>query len=162
MRTPPAPSEDATRVHRLPVASSTTMRAEVRRLMGRHRATMLLVIAIHGVAVLAGLVGPQVLGALVEQLGNGQVDALGWMIGGFAVAVVVQTVATRASRLRASILGESVLADLREDFFVALSTCRRARSSGPGRATWSPARPPTSTGSPGQCATRSRRLRSRW
>jgi ABC-type multidrug transport system fused ATPase/permease subunit len=116
MRTPPAPSEDATRVHRLPVASAATMRAEVRLLLGRHRATMLAVIAIHGVAVLAGLVGPQVLGTLVEQLSDGQVDALGWLIGGFGVAVVVQTVATRASRLRASILGESVLADLREDF----------------------------------------------
>jgi ABC-type multidrug transport system fused ATPase/permease subunit len=126
MRTPPAPSEDATRVHRLPVASGATMRAEVRMLMGRHRATMGLVIAIHGVAVVAGLVGPQVLGVLVERLGEGAAGPLGWLIGGFALAVLVQTVATRSSRLRASILGEAVLADLREDFL------RRAVDLPPG------------------------------
>ncbi len=126
MRTPPAPSEDATRVHRLPVASRPTMRAEVRMLLRRHRRTVLLVVAIHGIAVLAGLVGPQVLGSLVEQLGVGEVTSLGWLIGGFAVAVAVQTLATRASRLRASILGEAVLADLREDFL------RRAVDLPPG------------------------------
>jgi ABC-type multidrug transport system fused ATPase/permease subunit len=102
------------------------MRAEVRMLLRRHRRTVLLVVAIHGVAVLAGLVGPQVLGSLVEQLGVGEVTSLGWLIGGFAVAVAVQTLATRASRLRASILGEAVLADLREDFL------RRAVDLPPG------------------------------
>jgi ABC-type multidrug transport system fused ATPase/permease subunit len=102
------------------------MRAEVRMLLRRHRRTVLLVVAIHGIAVLAGLVGPQVLGSLVEQLGVGEVTSLGWLIGGFAVAVAVQTLATRASRLRASILGEAVLADLREDFL------RRAVDLPPG------------------------------
>jgi ABC-type multidrug transport system fused ATPase/permease subunit len=102
------------------------MRAEVRMLLRRHRRTVLLVGAIHGIAVLAGLVGPQVLGSLVEQLGVGEVTSLGWLIGGFAVAVAVQTLATRASRLRASILGEAVLADLREDFL------RRAVDLPPG------------------------------
>jgi ABC-type multidrug transport system fused ATPase/permease subunit len=102
------------------------MRAEVRMLLRRHRRTVLLVVAIHGIAVLAGLVGPQVLGSLVEQLGVGEVTSLGWLIGGFAGAVAVQTLATRASRLRASILGEAVLADLREDFL------RRAVDLPPG------------------------------
>jgi ABC-type multidrug transport system fused ATPase/permease subunit len=67
-----------------------------------------------------------VLGSLVEQLGVDEVTSLGWLIGGFAVAVAVQTLATRASRLRASILGEAVLADLREDFL------RRAVDLPPG------------------------------
>lgn len=117
MRTPPAPTEDATRVHRLPVASRATLRSEVRLLLRRHRATVLGVVGIHGIAVLAGLVGPQVLGALVDDLGSGSLtSSWGWLIAGFGVAVVVQTVATRASRLRASVLGESVLAHLREDF----------------------------------------------
>ncbi len=116
MRTPPAPTEDATRVHRLPVASRPTMRAQVRLLLRRHRRTVGAVVAVHGVAVLAGLVGPQVLGRLVEGLSDGAVEGTAWLVTGFAAAVVVQTIATRSSRLRASILGEAVLADLREDF----------------------------------------------
>jgi ABC-type multidrug transport system fused ATPase/permease subunit len=116
MRTPPAPTEDATRVHRLPVASRPTMRAEVRMLLRRHRRTVGAVVAVHAVAVLAGLVGPQVLGRLVQGLSDGALSGTGWLIAGFGLAVAVQTAATRSSRLRASILGEAVLADLREDF----------------------------------------------
>jgi ABC-type multidrug transport system fused ATPase/permease subunit len=116
MRTPPAATEDATRATRLPVASRPTMRSQVRMLARRHRAALAVVVAIHGIAVLAGLVGPQVLGRLVEDLGQGVGTPVGGLLVVFAVAVVVQTVATRASRLRAGVLGETVLADLREDF----------------------------------------------
>ncbi len=68
MRTPPAPTEDARRVHRLPVAGRATMRAEVRRLLGRHRRTVLVVVGVHGLAVAAGLVGHLVLGRIVADL----------------------------------------------------------------------------------------------
>jgi ABC-type multidrug transport system fused ATPase/permease subunit len=118
MRTPPAPTEDARRVHSLPVAGRATMRAEVRRLLGRHRRTVLVVVGVHGLAVAAGLVGPQVLGRLVDDLSTGTTSGLGPLLGGFAVAVVVQAFATRTSRLRAGVLGEGVLGDLREDFVV--------------------------------------------
>ena len=113
---PPAPTEDQARVHRLPAAGAATIRAEVRRLLRRHRAGVLAVVGIHGLAVVAGLVGPQVLGAVVEGIGAGTPVALAPLLVVFALAVVVQTVATRSSRLRAGVLGESVLADLREDF----------------------------------------------
>jgi ABC-type multidrug transport system fused ATPase/permease subunit len=116
MRHPPAPTEDEVLVHRLPVAGAPTIKAEVRRLLRRHRGTVLGVIGVHGLAVGAGLVGPQVLGRLVEGLGAGTAVALAPLLAAFAVAVVVQTLATRSSRLRAGVLGEAVLADLREDF----------------------------------------------
>jgi ABC-type multidrug transport system fused ATPase/permease subunit len=116
MRRPPAPTEDQLLVHRLPVAGTRTIAAEVRRLLRRHRRIVLGVVGLHGLAVGAGLVGPQVLGRLVEGLGTGVEVALAPLLVAFAAAVVVQTVATRSSRLRAGVLGESVLADLREDF----------------------------------------------
>jgi ABC-type multidrug transport system fused ATPase/permease subunit len=113
---PPGPSEDQTREHRLPAAGGATIRAEVRRLLRRHRVTVLAVVGVHGLAVAAGLVGPQVLGRVVEGVGTGTPVALAPLLVAFAAAVVVQTVATRSSRLRAGVLGEAVLADLREDF----------------------------------------------
>jgi ABC-type multidrug transport system fused ATPase/permease subunit len=116
MRHPPAPTEDEVREHRLPVAAGATIRAEVRRLLRRHRGTVLAVVAVHGVAVVAGLVGPAVLGRLVEGIADDEPVALAPLLGAFAMAVVVQTFATRSSRLRAGVLGEAVLADLREDF----------------------------------------------
>lgn len=116
MRRPPAPTEDQTRVHRLPVARPGTVRAEVRRLLRRHRREVLTVVGVHAVAVGAALVGPQVLGRLVEGLGTPDSLGLAPLLGAFAAAVVVGTVATRSSRRRAGVLGEAVLADLREDF----------------------------------------------
>ena len=101
----------------LPVASSATVTAYVRVLLRRHRAAFAVVIAFHSVAAVAGLAGPLVLGGLVESLTNGtttQVIDKAALI--FLGALVVQTVFTRVTRLKAGVLGEEVLADLREDF----------------------------------------------
>jgi ABC-type multidrug transport system fused ATPase/permease subunit len=101
----------------LPVASDATSRAYVREVMLRHRRIFAVVIGLHAVAAIAGLVGPWVLGNLVEQLSAGTAaDVVDRAALVFLVALVVQTVFTRLSRLRAGILGEEVLADLREDF----------------------------------------------
>ena len=101
----------------LPVASSTTVRAYVRELLGRHRRAFAVVVSLHAVAAAAGLVGPWILGNLVQGLTQGTAAAIvdrSALV--FLAALVVQTVFTRTSRLRAGVLGEEVLADLREDF----------------------------------------------
>ncbi len=103
MRTPPAPTEDATRVHRLPVASRPTMRAQVRLLLRRHRRTVGAVVAVHGVAVLAGLVGPQVLGRLVEGLSDGAVEGTAWLV----VSRTQSLLATPAGSVSTLFLGAS-------------------------------------------------------
>ena len=101
----------------LPVASSATVTAYVRVLLRRHRAAFAVVIAFHSVAAVAGLAGPLVLGGLVESLTNGttaeMIDKAALI---FLGALVVQTIFTRVTRLKAGVLGEEVLADLREDF----------------------------------------------
>jgi len=101
----------------LPVASQATVSAYTRVLLRRHRSAFAVVIALHSVAAVAGLAGPIVLGGLVESLTNGttaQVIDTAALV--FLGALVVQTVFTRVTRLKAGVLGEEVLADLREDF----------------------------------------------
>ena len=101
----------------LPVASQETVSAYTRVLLRRHRSAFAVVIALHSVAAVAGLAGPIVLGGLVESLTNGttaQVIDTAALV--FLGALLVQTVFTRVTRLKEGVLGEEVLADLREDF----------------------------------------------
>jgi ABC-type multidrug transport system fused ATPase/permease subunit len=103
---------------RLPVAGSETVLRQVRTMLRRHRQALLAVLVLHAVAAVAGLVGPAVLGSLVGSLGAGDAPALqgGALVAVFLLAVAVQAVFTRWSRLRAAMLGEDALAELREDF----------------------------------------------
>ncbi|WP_411088028.1 ABC transporter ATP-binding protein [Streptomyces sp. 061-3] len=112
----PAAPESATT---LPVGTPATVRAYVRELMRRHRRPFAVLISVNAVAVIASIVGPYLLGGLVEDLSNGVADLhLERTAAVFAIALVVQTVFTRMMRLRSAMLGEEMLADLREDFLV--------------------------------------------
>ncbi|MEW1613747.1 MULTISPECIES: ABC transporter ATP-binding protein [unclassified Streptomyces] len=112
----PAAPESATT---LPVGTPTTVRSYVRDLLRRHRKAFGLLIAANAVAVIASIVGPYLLGGLVEDLSDGVTDLhLERTAAIFALALVVQTVFTRSTRLRGAMLGEEMLADLREDFLV--------------------------------------------
>ena len=99
----------------LPIANDDTVRRYTRELIGRHRRAFLTVIALHSVAAVAGLAGPFVLGGIVNGLTG---EPTTWSIDQaaliFIVALVVQTIFTRMSRLAAR--RASCLADLREDF----------------------------------------------
>ncbi|MBA6441174.1 ABC transporter ATP-binding protein [Streptomyces sp. GMR22] len=112
----PAAPESATT---LPVGTPTTVRAYVRELLRRHRTAFTVLMAVNATAVLASMVGPQLLGGVVEDLSQGEKDLhIGRTVALFAVALVVQTVFVRLVRLRGAVLGEQMLADLREDFLV--------------------------------------------
>ncbi|MGC5005793.1 ABC transporter ATP-binding protein [Streptomyces sp. DT203] len=112
----PAAPESATT---LPVGTPATVRAYVRELMRRHRKPFAVLISVNAVAVIASIVGPYLLGGLVEDLSNKVADLhLERTAAVFAIALVVQTVFTRMMRLRSAMLGEEMLADLREDFLV--------------------------------------------
>ncbi|NEB37403.1 ABC transporter ATP-binding protein [Streptomyces sp. SID14515] len=112
----PAAPESATT---LPVGTPTTVRSYVRSLLRRHRRAFVVLIAVNAVAVIASITGPYLLGGLVEDLSNGVTDLhLERTAAIFAFALVVQTLFTRSMRLRGAMLGEEMLADLREDFLV--------------------------------------------
>ncbi|MCQ8828972.1 ABC transporter ATP-binding protein [Streptomyces malaysiensis] len=112
----PAAPESATT---LPVGTPTTVRAYVRELLRRHRAAFTVLMVVNATAVIASMVGPRLLGGLVEDLSEGERDLhIGRTVALFAVALLVQTVFVRMVRMRGAVLGERMLADLREDFLV--------------------------------------------
>ncbi|PRH76371.1 multidrug ABC transporter ATP-binding protein [Streptomyces solincola] len=103
----------------LPVAGPATVRGYVRELLRRHRRAFTVLVVVNTVAVLASMVGPALLGALVDRLASGARELyLPQTVAVFAGALAVQTVFTRMVRLRGAMLGEEMLADLREDFLV--------------------------------------------
>ncbi|MFE9559671.1 ABC transporter ATP-binding protein [Streptomyces sp. NPDC006487] len=112
---PAAPETAAT----LPVGSSATVRGYVRGLFRRHRRAFLVLVGVNTVAVIASMVGPYLLGQVVDRLSEGARELhLGQVGLLFALALGVQTVFVRLVRLRGAMLGEEMLADLREDFLV--------------------------------------------
>ncbi|MET7935845.1 ABC transporter ATP-binding protein [Streptomyces sp. NPDC005322] len=112
----PAAPESATT---LPVGTPMTVRAYVRELLLRHRRAFTVLMVVNATAVIASMVGPQLLGWLVDDLAQGKEDLpIGRTVALFAVALAVQTVFVRMVRLRGAVLGERILADLREDFLV--------------------------------------------
>ncbi|WP_030436564.1 ABC transporter ATP-binding protein [Actinoplanes subtropicus] len=118
----------------LPVADNVQVRRYVVELFRRHPRALGGAVALHVAAAIAGLVGPRLLGELVESLQHGggaaAIDRLGLLIAGF---VLVQAVLTRFAHLASARLGEGVLARLREEFVervlaLPLSTVERAGS----------------------------------
>ncbi|MEU0374300.1 ABC transporter ATP-binding protein [Streptomyces sp. NPDC006283] len=103
----------------LPVGSPATVRAYVSELLRRHRRAFTVLVAVNTVAVVASMTGPWLLGSLVEKAADGARDLhLERTAALFAVALVVQAFFVRLVRLRGAMLGERMLADLREDFLV--------------------------------------------
>lgn len=112
---PAAPESAAT----LPVGTTATVRGYVRGLFRRHRRAFAVLVTVNAVAVVASMAGPYLLGRVVDQLAAGAHELhLGRVALLFALALVVQTFFVRLVRLRGAMLGEEMLADLREDFLV--------------------------------------------
>ncbi|GAA0267103.1 ABC transporter ATP-binding protein [Streptomyces polychromogenes] len=112
---PAAPETAAT----LPVGTPATVRGYVRGLLRRHRRAFTALVCVNAVAVVASMVGPYLLGRVVDGLSAGERELhLGRVALLFALALAVQTCFVRLVRLRGAMLGEEMLADLREDFLV--------------------------------------------
>nr|WP_157344945.1 ABC transporter ATP-binding protein [Nocardioides sp. MAH-18] len=101
----------------MPVADGRAVRKYVGTLARRHPTMLYGALALHVSAALAGLAAPRLLGGLVESVEQGttahHVDTIVALLAGF---LVVQTVLTRFARYLSQVLGEQVLAELREDF----------------------------------------------
>ncbi|MEV7205051.1 MULTISPECIES: ABC transporter ATP-binding protein [unclassified Streptomyces] len=112
---PAAPTTAST----LPVGARPTVRAYVGELLRRHRRAFLFLVTVNTVAVIASMAGPYLLGGLVERVSDDTRELrLGLTAALFVLALLVQAVFVRQVRLRGAVLGERMLADLREDFLV--------------------------------------------
>jgi ATP-binding cassette subfamily C protein len=112
---PAAPTTAST----LPVGAPATVRAYVTEVIRRHRRAFALLVAVNTVAVVASMAGPWLLGGLVERVSDGTRELHPESTAAlFVVALLVQAVFVRQVRLRGAMLGERMLADLREDFLV--------------------------------------------
>ena len=101
----------------LPVADGRSVRRYATRIARRHPRLLWGALALHVGAALAALAAPRLLGDLVEAVEDGtsvgHVDRIILVLAGF---LLVQTVFTRFARYASQVLGEQVLAELREDF----------------------------------------------
>ncbi|MEO7751918.1 MAG: ABC transporter ATP-binding protein [Terracoccus sp.] len=126
------PSTTTAGARALPVADVASVRSHTRALLRRHRRSLLLVVGLHAVAAVAALVAPRVIGLLVDEISGGRslavVNRLALWIAG---AVVVQTIVTWFARRASFVMGETIFAELREEFMeqvveLPLSTVERA------------------------------------
>ena len=116
----------------LPVATPAQVRAYARRLTLAYPRRFGLALGLHGLAAVAGLAAPRLLGDLVEDVGRGTST---WAVDKIAIAIAVfviaQGVLMRFAVYASAKLGEQVLARLREEFVdrvleLPLSTVERA------------------------------------
>jgi ABC-type multidrug transport system fused ATPase/permease subunit len=119
----------------LPIAGPSQVRRETTALLGRHRGRLTVSILLHAGAAVTGLVGPLLLGRLVERVSDGTATSsvIDRTIGLLAVAVLALTVLTWLAHRSSLVLGEQVFAELRERFLeqvtrLPLSTVERAGS----------------------------------
>ena len=101
----------------LPIADTPAVRRYARTIARRNPRLLWTALSLHVLAALAGLAAPRLIGDLVEAVEKGTttsyVDKVILVLAGF---LVLQTVLTRYARLASQVLGEKVLAELREDF----------------------------------------------
>lgn len=117
---------------KLPVADAATVRRQTAVLLRRHRRALAGVVTLHALAAATGLAGPWLLGRLVDDVTTGTTAAaVDRLVAVLAVAVLTQSVLIRFAQRSAMVLGESVFAELREEFLTTvarlpLSTVERA------------------------------------
>ncbi len=102
----------------LPIAPRPVVLAHARALAREHRNAFSRVLLWHGIAALIGLVGPWVVGRIVEVVTSrsgtgGRIDVL---VALLVAAILGQTALTWVARRASFILAEQVFARLREDF----------------------------------------------
>lgn len=107
---------------RLPVADGATVRKHTAMLLRANKRPLAGVVSLHTVAAVAGLAGPLLVGGLVDAVAQGTTTSYVNRVALLLVAaVLVQTVVIRFAQRNAMIFGETVFADLREDFLATVT-----------------------------------------
>ena len=118
----------------LPIADTAEVRTYAKSLIVRHPRELIATLGLYGLAAMASLVGPRLLGELVQNAQNGTTTGA---INKIAVTlisfVIIQTVLTHYAYRAAARFGTTLLAELREEFVekvlaLPLSTVENAGS----------------------------------
>ncbi len=116
----------------LPIADGPAVRRYVVGLTRKHPRRLSVAVALHVLAAISGLAAPRLIGNLVQDVATGTtVSVVDKTVATIALFLLLQTVLTRYARYLSFALGETVLADLREDFVeqalaLPVSTVERA------------------------------------
>ena len=101
----------------LPVADTAAVRAYAADVSRRHRRRLIAVVALASLATVAGLFGPRLLGEIVQDVQSGTTSGhIDVLAGLLVVAICVQALLNRYAYLAGKVFGETVLAELRENF----------------------------------------------
>ncbi|MGP7959816.1 ABC transporter ATP-binding protein [Sanguibacter sp. A247] len=101
----------------LPIADGPTTRRHTAALLRRHSKPLIGITVLHTFAALAGLVGPLLVGRLVDQIIAGAtLKVVDQAAAIFVAAVIIQSVLVRFAQRKARMYGETMFAELREDF----------------------------------------------
>ena len=101
----------------LPVANPRQVRRYTREIVARHPRALAVTIVLYALAAVAGLVGPRLLGQLVQGVQDRTtISHINIVTASLAGFVVLQTGLTRYAYVAAGRFGTTVLAELREDF----------------------------------------------
>ncbi|MQA12525.1 MAG: ATP-binding cassette domain-containing protein [Pseudonocardiaceae bacterium] len=100
----------------LPLAEHAAVRAWIWRVARQHAKRVVAMLMLFATATVLGLVGPQLLGILVDAVSAGRPVPIELLAGVFVVVLAGRAVLLRQSHLRARVLGEWLLATAREEF----------------------------------------------
>jgi len=104
-------------VNQLPVAERPAVRRALAGLVGAQRRAVVLVLALHAAAAVAGLAAPWLLGRIVDAVTHGQGTGV---VDGYALGIVgcvaAQGLLSRYAQYAGHRLSERAIAALREDF----------------------------------------------
>ncbi len=102
---------------RLPIADSSAMRRYVGQVARRHPTLLWTAVGLHVSAAVTALAAPRLIGDLVQGVEDGTtIGHVDRIVLWLAFFLVLQSVLTRFARYRSQVMGELVLAELREDF----------------------------------------------
>jgi len=116
----------------LPIASGPVVRAYALRLLREHKKALSLVVLLHGLAAIAWLFAPALLGRLINTVADhGTARQVNLLALAIVASVVANAVLMRFAVYASARFGERMLADVREEFVdgvlgVPLSTVERA------------------------------------
>ena len=102
---------------KLPIADSRMLRDETVSLLRQYKGPLAQVVTLHALAATAGLAGPWLLGRMIDAVVAGTgASIIDQTVLILILAVLGQTVLVRFAQRSAMVLGETVFAQLREEF----------------------------------------------